>query len=278
MILVILQDPDNASNPTSLEGALAENNAAIKEAFKKALSRDGADGTNFMLSDLDMNNFRILNAKTGTGSNDLVTRKQVGEIKAGLFRKNSTTGDLEYQESDNATWTVLYTAADLKGDAGAGNGDLEAANNLSDVDSALTSRENLGLEIGVDVLAYDASLATFDPSTKADLTDSRFERFVVEDLTSSSTLSSFGRLYRMTSVSATALTLNTGTDGGVSSVYVTSGSGNVTLTAGSGVSIFVSGEVVSRNPVVAAGGHVTITCVASDGNSYLVSGTGIQPA
>ena len=38
---------------------------------------------------------------------------------------------------------------------------LEAANNLSDVGSAATSRTNLGVAIGSDVLAYDANLQGF---------------------------------------------------------------------------------------------------------------------
>lgn len=40
-------------------------------------------------------------------------------------------------------------------------GFLEASNNLSDVGSAATSRTNLGVAIGSDVLAYDANLQTF---------------------------------------------------------------------------------------------------------------------
>jgi len=38
---------------------------------------------------------------------------------------------------------------------------LEAANNLSDVNDAATSRTNLGVAIGTDVLAYDANLQGF---------------------------------------------------------------------------------------------------------------------
>lgn len=43
-----------------------------------------------------------------------------------------------------------------------GVGDLIAANNLSDVDNATTSRANLGLEIDSDVEAYDAANAKTD--------------------------------------------------------------------------------------------------------------------
>ena len=39
---------------------------------------------------------------------------------------------------------------------------LEADNNLSDLTNATTSRTNLGVEIGVDVQAFDANNATFD--------------------------------------------------------------------------------------------------------------------
>ena len=42
---------------------------------------------------------------------------------------------------------------------GGGGGDLLASNNLSDLDNFATARDNLGVEIGVDVQEYDAGLA-----------------------------------------------------------------------------------------------------------------------
>ena len=48
---------------------------------------------------------------------------------------------------------------------------LEPGNNLSDVSNATTAAQNLGLEIGVDVQAYDADLATYagNPLSSAEL-------------------------------------------------------------------------------------------------------------
>ena len=43
---------------------------------------------------------------------------------------------------------------------GVGGGDLVSTNNLSDVANAVTARDHLGVEIGVDVQAYDADLAS----------------------------------------------------------------------------------------------------------------------
>jgi len=57
-----------------------------------------------------------------------------------------------------SAWTqAAFTAA----------GFLSAANNLSDLDNAATARTNLGVEIGVDVQAYDANLPTWPASVDA---------------------------------------------------------------------------------------------------------------
>ena len=57
---------------------------------------------------------------------------------------------------------VVFVRTGDKGATGSGSGDLLAANNLSDVDNATTSRANLGVEIGVDVEGVDADILRAD--------------------------------------------------------------------------------------------------------------------
>jgi hypothetical protein len=56
---------------------------------------------------------------------------------------------------DPATATDFWTLLAEKG--ATGDGDLSAANNLSDLADVSQARENLGLQIGADVQAYDAA-------------------------------------------------------------------------------------------------------------------------
>jgi len=65
-----------------------------------------------------------------------------------------TTANLSYIATDVSTGTAVWKNID----AASGTGDLVAANNLSDVANALTATQNLSVEIGVDVQAYNAAL------------------------------------------------------------------------------------------------------------------------
>ena len=71
--------------------------------------------------------------------------------------------------NDNAYVAVCTTsAACWKQATGAGGGDLLAANNLSDVANAGTSRTNLGVAIGSDVQAYAAALDSVSGTNTGD--------------------------------------------------------------------------------------------------------------
>jgi len=147
-------------NTTSMadpgSGDVRYNNATPASVTNIAISNTysgGSDISDFIASWDDV-------ANAGTRAHLVIKKANT----AGTFQVFKVTGAI----TDNTTWLqipvthVAGTTLPTDGDslyvgmafAGAdGSGDLVAANNLSDVASAATSRSNLGLEIGVDVLA-----------------------------------------------------------------------------------------------------------------------------
>ncbi len=67
-----------------------------------------------------------------------------------------TAGDWYFNTGDNTT--RIYNGSSWQITAIAAGDFLTVSNNLSDLASAATSRTNLGLEIGTDVMAYDATM------------------------------------------------------------------------------------------------------------------------
>ena len=138
---------------------------AIKQAFDNTVSRDGST-PNSMEADLDLGSNDILNAGDVYTSRVYLNGIQLadaayvpnwrGEWATGTsYVVNDTTRNdgnvyiclVDHTSSIFATdltaskWELFAS----KGSAGAGSGDMLAANNLSDVSSAATSRSNLGL-------------------------------------------------------------------------------------------------------------------------------------
>jgi len=100
-----------------------------------------------------------------TIANDAVTfaKMQNSSAASVIVGRGEGSGAGNFQEltlGANLTLTGTVLSA-----PGGGGGDLLAANNLSDVASATTSRVNLGLAIGVNVQAYSANLDTFSAIT-----------------------------------------------------------------------------------------------------------------
>lgn len=269
---IALQDADNASLPTGLEGVVKENNDILEEALKKALNRESSDGPNFMLVDLDMNGFRILNLGRPTSPTDLVRLQDVSVIKAGEFRRNPDTGDLEYKIDGYDNWQILYTFAELKGEQGdpgidgTGIGDLVSTNNLSDVSNPATALANLGGE------------PTIPPNTYAPFDDSRFEQYDIVGITDgATTVTDWGKLFFKFGTGTGTLTLTAGLDGCVNTVANNRASGDLTIEmAAGGPTLYIAGETGTRPIVLAPGGMATI--IQLNSSNAIVSGAGIRVA
>lgn len=82
MAKITLTDLTNLSNETSVVNAINNNNAAIEAAIENTLSRDGTT-PNEMESNLDMNNFRILNLPSPLTDQEPVRKQDLGSLTAG---------------------------------------------------------------------------------------------------------------------------------------------------------------------------------------------------
>ncbi len=144
---------------------LNANFTAIRDAFDNTLSLDGSS-PNAMQGDLDLNGNQILNAGVIETSGLTLNGQTIVDISsvpewrgAWLTGTSYVVNDLVKQAGSSYICLVAHTSGtfstDLtavkwelfaeKGAAGAGTGDMLAANNLSDVADVTAARDNLGL-------------------------------------------------------------------------------------------------------------------------------------
>lgn len=159
---------------------LNENFQALRDAFDNTLSLDGAI-PNAMQADLDLNGNALLNAGNIDVESLTLNGQQVTELASvPEWRSSWLTGtsyvknDLVKQAGSSYICLVAHTSGtfstDLtaqkwelfaeKGAAGAGTGDMLAANNLSDVANAATARSNLDAQQSDPTLTALASYNT----------------------------------------------------------------------------------------------------------------------
>lgn len=125
---------------------LAETNAETAETGALAAQSAAEAARDSALAAYDNFDDRYLGSKT----TDPTLDNDGDALVAGALYFNSVAGEMRLYTG--SAWVAAYVS---------GAGVLVASNNLSDLTNAATARQNLDLEIGVDVQAYDSNLTSF---------------------------------------------------------------------------------------------------------------------
>lgn len=200
MAKLVLDDVSNITgNETSAISTINNNSAAIETALENTLSRDGTS-PNTMNTDIDLNDNDLLNVGSIDVTSLIVAGTELFPDSVTALGNNGwspvfaiassgaarvlqlvayvggegtapTTYINQYVGASGMTATI-GDAVDIRGPAGAGTGDMLAANNLSDVASASTSFTNIKqasseTATGVVELATNAEVQTGSDTARA---------------------------------------------------------------------------------------------------------------
>jgi len=136
---------ETAAGVSETNAATSESNASTSETNAATSASNAATSEANAAASYDSFDDRYLGAKSSQPTLD----NDGDALLTGAIYFNSVN-DTMYVYTGSVWSAAVFDTA----------GAMFGANNLSDVDSAVTSRANLGVEIGVDVQAYDANIVS----------------------------------------------------------------------------------------------------------------------
>ncbi len=170
-----------------------------------------------------------------------------------------TTGDLYFNTSSNLM--KVYNGSSWDQVAISSTGLLTVANNLSDLNDAATARTNLGVQIGVDVQAYDADTLKADV---ADTITASMRGTVTTDNDLSFDMNATNN-FSCTPTGTGALTFTNITSGQSGNIYLDNSGGHVISAA---ATTFISAADLTK---ISTAGKYFVSYYSADGTNVLVS-------